>query len=91
MSDIFYPYHIYLLYTDINFTYIYKMDSKSNTKLTSVKIIDRNYHEFKKITLGTDLTLQKFVNRAIDLYLKETEFKNKIESHQTNGAKNSKY
>jgi hypothetical protein len=38
-----------------------------------------------------DLTLQKFVNRAIDLYLKDGEFKQRIESHETNGIKNSKY
>lgn len=67
------------------------MDKNSNTKLTSVKIIDRNYHEFKRVTLSSDLTLQKFVNRAIDLFLKDTEFKSKIENHETGGIKNSKY
>jgi len=61
------------------------------TKLTSVKIIKKNYLEFKKSTLNMDLTLQKFVNRAIDLYLKESEFKNKINNHETGGVKNSKY
>lgn len=61
------------------------------TKLTSVKIIKKNYLEFKKSTLNMDLTLQKFVNRAIDLYLKESEFKNKIDNHETGGVKNSKY
>lgn len=64
---------------------------EKNTKLTSVKIIDRNYHEFKKVTLSTDLTLQKFVNRAIDLFLRDVDFKNKIENHETGGIKNSKY
>lgn len=63
----------------------------NNTKLTSVKIIDRNYHEFKRTTLSTDLTLQKFVNRAIDLFLKDNDFKSKIENHETGGIKNSKY
>jgi len=67
------------------------MGKKQETKLTSVKIIDKNYYEFKKITINTDLTLQKFVNRAIDMYLKEIEFKNKINSHETGGIKNSKY
>ena len=62
------------------------MSNKTNTKLTSVKIIDRNYYEFKKVTLDTDLTLQKFVNRAIDLY-----FKDKVQQHETDGVKNSKY
>lgn len=67
------------------------MSKESNTKLTSVKIIDKNYYEFKRVTLGSDLTLQKFVNRAIDLYLRESEFKNKIDIHETGGVKNSKY
>jgi len=63
----------------------------SPTKLTSVKIIKKNYNEFKKVTVNMDLTLQKFVNRAIDLYLNDGEFKQRIESHETNGIKNSKY
>ena len=67
------------------------MDKKSKTKLTSVKIIEKNYYEFKKSTLGTDITLQKFVNRSIDIFLKDKEFKNKIESHETAGVKNSKF
>lgn len=61
------------------------------TKLTSVKIIKKNYLEFKKSTINMDLTLQKFVNRAIDLYLRESEFKSKIDGHETGGIKNSKY
>jgi hypothetical protein len=67
------------------------MSKKQDTKLTSVKIINKNYYEFKRLTLDTDLTLQKFVNRAIDIYLRESEFKNKINSHETDGIKNSKY
>lgn len=67
------------------------MARKQETKLTSVKIIDKNYYEFKKLTLDTDLTLQKFVNRTIDIFLKENEFRNKVNSHETGGIKNSKY
>ena len=67
------------------------MSNKTNTKLTSVKIIDRNYYEFKNVTLDTDLTLQKFVNRAIDLFLKDSNFKDKVQQHETDGVKNSKY
>jgi hypothetical protein len=64
---------------------------KDFTKLTSVKIIKKNYLNFKKETLNSDLTLQKFVNRAIDLYLRDSEFKNKINNHETNNVRNSKY
>lgn len=67
------------------------MGRKQETKLTSVKIIEKNYYEFKKTTINTDLTLQKFVNRCVDLYINEKEFKNKINSHDTDGIKNSKY
>lgn len=67
------------------------MGRKQETKLTSVKILEKNYYEFKKLTINTDLTLQKFVNRCVDLYVKENEFKNKINSHETDGVKNSKY
>jgi hypothetical protein len=61
------------------------------TKLTSVKILKKNYLEFKRTTINTDLTLQKFVNRAIDLYMRDSEFREKVNSHETNGIKNSKY
>lgn len=62
-----------------------------HTKLTSVKIIKRNYADFKKKILNMNLTLQKFVNRAIELYLKDEDFRNKIDNHETEGVKNSKY
>jgi hypothetical protein len=67
------------------------MEKQDLTKLTSVKIITENYHSFKRVTINTDLTLQKFVNRAIDLYLNNQDFKNKIDTHETGGVKNSKF
>lgn len=65
--------------------------SDLNIKLTSVKIIKKNYSDFKKKITNSDITLQKFVNRAIDLYIKQDEFRNMIDNHETTGAKNSKY
>ncbi len=67
------------------------MDNKEITKLTSVKILTDNYYNFKRATLSTDLTLQKFVNRAIDLYLNNEDFRNKVDTHETGGVKNSKF
>jgi hypothetical protein len=61
------------------------------TKLTSVKVLKKNYTEFKKTTLNSDITFQKFVNRAIELYLTNDEFRSKIEIHNTGGIKNSKF
>jgi hypothetical protein len=63
----------------------------NSAKLTSVKIIKKNYNEFRKLIVNMDLTLQKFVNRSIDLYLRDSEFKEKLDKHETNGIKNSKY
>jgi hypothetical protein len=63
----------------------------NSAKLTSVKIIRKNYNEFRKLTVNMDLTLQKFVNRSIDLYLRDSEFREKLDKHETNGIKNSKY
>lgn len=65
--------------------------SDLNIKLTSVKIIKKNYSDFKKKITNSDITLQKFVNRAIDLYIKQDDFRNMIDNHETTGAKNSKY
>lgn len=67
------------------------MKHSIETKLTSVKIVKKNYSNFKKVTSETDLTLQKFVNRALDLYLTDDEIKNKIDNHETGGLKKSKY
>ena len=51
---------------------------KSETKLTSVKIITDLYKKFKGVSLNEEFTLQKLVNRSMDKYLKEEEFKKSI-------------
>tara|TARA_R100001443_G_scaffold61821_1_gene71898 strand:- start:972 stop:1172 length:201 start_codon:yes stop_codon:yes gene_type:complete len=55
--------------------------SKTNTKLTSVKILKILYERFKISTVNSDMTLQKLTNRAIDLYLESDEFKKEVEIH----------
>ena len=52
---------------------------KENIKLTSVKLIRGLYDNFKLKTVNSDMSLQKLTNRAIDLYLQEEKFRNKIE------------
>ena len=42
------------------------------TKLTSVKILNELYEKFKEE--DTDITLQKLVNRSMDLYLKDKKY-----------------
>ena len=49
-----------------------------NYKLTSVKILQDLYRKFKLETLDDEFTLQKFVNRSMDLYLLDTNFKKNI-------------
>ena len=50
-----------------------------NTKLTSVKILQALYHRFKENTVNSNMSLQKLTNRAIDMYLEDNNFKEKIE------------
>ena len=50
------------------------------TKLTSVKILNELYKKFKKE--GSNITLQKLVNRSMDLYLKYKNYKKLITEHE---------
>jgi ABC-type amino acid transport substrate-binding protein len=59
----------------------------SETKLTSVKIIADLYKKFKGIALNEEFTLQKLVNRSMDKYLKDEEYKKSIVEYD--GLQNS--
>ena len=50
----------------------------NDTKLTSVKIISELYNKFKIEAMKKEFTLQKLVNRSIDLYVEDDDFRNKI-------------
>jgi|TARA_A100001391_G_scaffold108377_1_gene72764 hypothetical protein len=47
-------------------------------KLTSVKLLDNLYKKFKIHNLDDSFTLQKLVNRSMDLYVHDEEFRNQI-------------
>jgi|TARA_Y100000296_G_scaffold18713_1_gene22323 hypothetical protein len=47
-------------------------------KLTSVKLLDNLYKKFKVSNLDDNFTLQKLVNRSMDLYLLDNKFKTQI-------------
>ena len=49
------------------------------TKLTSVKILNELYKKFKKE--GSDITLQKLVNRSVHKYINEEEFRGDINNY----------
>jgi len=54
---------------------------KSNTKLTSVTVVDDVYKKFKLKTIDGSINFQKLVNRAMDLYNKDDSFQQKINNH----------
>ena len=54
---------------------------KSDTKLTSVKILTGLYKKFRGIAINEEFTLQKLVNRSIDRYVKDNEFKKYISDY----------
>tara|TARA_Y100000004_G_scaffold66756_2_gene74812 strand:- start:1327 stop:1515 length:189 start_codon:yes stop_codon:yes gene_type:complete len=47
-------------------------------KLTSVKLLDNLYKKFKIHNLDDSFTLQKLVNRSMDLYVHDENFRNQI-------------
>ena len=47
-------------------------------KLTSVKLLDNLYKKFKISNLDDNFTLQKLINRSMDLYVHDKEFRSQI-------------
>ena len=50
-------------------------------KLTSVKILQDLYKKFKLNAVSDEFTLQKLVNRSMDLYLLDNKFKSQIHEY----------
>ncbi len=50
----------------------------AETKLTTVKILKDVYSKFKRVSFDSNITLQKIVNRSLELYTEEEEFQTKI-------------
>ena len=51
------------------------------TKLTTVKILKNVYSKFKRLSFESDITLQKSVNRAVDKYVEDEDFRNEINDY----------
>lgn len=47
-------------------------------KLTSVNVNDNNRKEFKKLAIDEDITFQKLVNIALELYITDAKFRSQI-------------
>jgi hypothetical protein len=63
---------------------------KTEQKLTSVNILDDVYKKFKVKSIEGSINLQKLVNRSMDLYNKDENFRNTINNHvglATTGSK----
>jgi len=68
-----------------------EINMRSETKLTSVKIITDLYKKFRAVALNEEFTLQKLVNRSMDRYLKEEEFKESIVKYDELHASGSNF
>lgn len=53
----------------------------NNTKLTTVKILTDVYSKFKKLSFDSEMSLQKFVNRSMDRYNNEHEYRQLINEY----------
>ena len=60
---------------------IHNVMANNNLKLTSVKIIDHLFEDFKISSIRHKFNLQKLANRSIHLYLTDEEFRKKIHNH----------
>ena len=54
------------------------MKKDKRTQLTSVNILKDLYIKFKKVTLDEKLTLQQLVNRSINMYIGDINYKRDI-------------
>jgi hypothetical protein len=62
---------------------------EDNSKLTTVKILKELYSDFKKVSFNRGINLQKLVNRSMDIYLTDEEFRSILDKHthlQTSGS-----
>lgn len=63
---------------------------KTQTKLTSVKIISDLYQTFRVASISENgITLQKLVNRSMNLYLNDSDYNQKLNNYnklQTSGS-----
>jgi hypothetical protein len=54
---------------------------EDNSKLTTVKILKELYSDFKKVSFNRGINLQKLVNRSMDIYLTDEEFRSILDKH----------
>ena len=71
---------------------IYTNLSKAKTKLTTVNVIEDTYKQFKINTIEQDgVNFQKLVNRSLDLYNTNEDFKTLIDKHDVLAVSGSRF
>ena len=51
------------------------------TKLTTVKILKDVYSNFKQVSFESNVTLQKVVNRTVDRYVSDIEYRHEMNEY----------
>jgi uncharacterized protein YpuA (DUF1002 family) len=64
---------------------------KMQTKLTSVNVIDDVYKKFKINSVEDNMNFQKLVNRSLDLYNTNEDFKRIVDNHDKLTSSNPKF
>ena len=55
--------------------------SNMETKLTTVKILKDVYSNFKRVSFESNVTLQKVVNRTVDRYVSDIEYRQEMNEY----------
>ena len=63
----------------------------SDVKLTTVKLISELYKKFKNETIESEFSLQKLVNRTIDKFVYDEDFRDIILKHENLHQSGSKF
>jgi len=61
------------------------------SKLTSVKLLTDLYKKFKGVSIEEEFTLQKLVNRSMDLYCNNKDFRVEIQCYANLQQSGSRY
>jgi hypothetical protein len=61
-----------------------------DNKLTSVKVNDTLFDEFKVLCVRTKFSLQKLVDRSIHLYLTDEDYRKQLHNHTNLSLSGSK-
>jgi hypothetical protein len=54
---------------------------EAEVKLTTVKILKGVYSNFKRVSFESEVTLQKLVNRTVERYVNDEEFRKEMNEY----------